>query len=171
MALEAALHQHGPNALLKERDVLGACGGSFELGFVELAVSVAIELVEHASRRARIVLVVSLSNSSDQPVSVDVAAVDGTATAASADYGSFPTFNPGDPLTQTVTLNVLPDSTVEPDEMFTVQLSNAVGANASIADRVAVVTILNDDSTRSRSATCGEPKGPAGPRCSTCWSA
>jgi uncharacterized repeat protein (TIGR01451 family) len=111
-------------------------------------------------------LVVSLSNPSDQTVSVDVAAVDGTATAASADYGSFPvqtlTFNPGDPLTQTVTLNVAPDSTVEPDEMFTVQLSNAVGANVAIADPVAAVTILNDDSTEITIGNLRRTEGTGG---------
>ena len=38
------------------------------------------------------------------------------------------------------------DTTVEPDETFTVNLSNAVG-NATIADAQAVATIVNDDRT------------------------
>ncbi len=45
----------------------------------------------------------------------------------------------------TLTINVAGDTTVEPDEAFTVSLSNASG-NGTISDAEASATILNDDS-------------------------
>ena len=39
------------------------------------------------------------------------------------------------------------DSRVEPNEWFEVNLSDAVGANVSIADATGIGTILNDDTT------------------------
>src|SRR5262249_49448560 len=63
---------------------------------------------------------VTLSNPSSFPESVQVDTADGTATAADGDYqlvqGLILTFNPGGPLTQTVTVPVNGDSKVELDE-------------------------------------------------------
>ncbi|KAG1467524.1 hypothetical protein G6F57_012974 [Rhizopus arrhizus] len=53
-----------------------------------------------------------------------------------------PPFPPGT-TTQTITVLVNGDTTVEPDETFQVNLSNPV--NASVADGSAVVTIVSDD--------------------------
>ena len=52
------------------------------------------------------------------------------------------TFNPGD-LTVNQPIVVVDDSIVEPDETFTVTLSNAT--NAVISDATATGTITNDD--------------------------
>jgi len=87
---------------------------------------------------------VSLSAASGQTVSVNYATADGTATAGS-DYvarsGTL-TFAPGT-TAQGVAVTVNGDTTVEPNETFSVGLSGA--SNASIARATGTGTILNDD--------------------------
>lgn len=77
-------------------------------------------------------------------VRADYRTVAGTALAKS-DYSAASgtlTFQPG-VSSQTITITVKTDRTREPDETFTVELFNAVGA--SVGDAVATGTILNDD--------------------------
>jgi hypothetical protein len=87
---------------------------------------------------------VSRSGSSEGTVRVDYRTVAGTARAKS-DYtaasGTLP-FQPG-VWSQTITITVKSDRTREPNETFTVELFNAIGA--SVVDAVATGTILNDD--------------------------
>ncbi|WP_425612697.1 putative Ig domain-containing protein [Xanthomonas vesicatoria] len=87
---------------------------------------------------------VSLSQASGQTVSVNYATADGTATAGS-DYvarsGTL-TFAPGT-TTQGVAVTVNGDTTVEPNESFSVSLSGV--SNASVARATGTGTILNDD--------------------------
>jgi hypothetical protein len=88
---------------------------------------------------------VTLSAASASTVTVNYATADGTATAPS-DYASTSgvlTFNPG-VTTQTVTVNVVGDTNVEPNETFTVNLSSP--SNATIATGTGTGTIVNDDS-------------------------
>ncbi len=104
-----------------------------------------VTITEGSSGTTKVELTVSLSGESDQPITVDFATVEGTAIAPedyTATSGTL-TFNPGDPLTQTITISVLPDTDVELDEEFVVELSNAT--NATIAKERATVTIINDD--------------------------
>lgn len=72
---------------------------------------------------------VTLSRASGKPVSVGYATSDGTATAP-VDYvatsGTL-TFNPGE-TSKTIAVAVVGDQTIEPDEQFTVSLSNPVNA-------------------------------------------
>ncbi|MDT7605283.1 MAG: hypothetical protein QOF61_3280, partial [Acidobacteriota bacterium] len=80
--------------------------------------------------------------------SVDYATVDGTATAPS-DYTAIPTTTlnfASNETTKQFTVLVNGDTSVEPDEAFTVHLSNAVGASISDADSTG--TITNDDVVR-----------------------
>jgi hypothetical protein len=87
---------------------------------------------------------VSRSGSSEGTVSVDYRTVSGTALAKS-DYNAASgtlTFQPG-VWSQAITITVKTDRTREPDETFTVELLNAVGA--SVNDAIATGTILNDD--------------------------
>lgn len=89
---------------------------------------------------------VTLSAASATPVTVAYATADGTATIADLDYASASgilTFSPGGPLTQQILIDVLGDTTVEPDESFTVTLSSPSGATLQTA--VGTGTILNDD--------------------------
>jgi hypothetical protein len=87
---------------------------------------------------------VSLSSTTTSTVTVDYTTTDGTATAPD-DYASTSgtlTFAPGE-TTKTITVPVVGDTVYEPDETFSVDLSNP--SNATIADGHGVGTILNDD--------------------------
>jgi hypothetical protein len=90
---------------------------------------------------------VSLSAPSAAPVSVTVASANGTATTADSDYvavaATLLTFAAGE-TSKTVTVLVNGDTTVEPNETFTVNLSLPTGG-ATIADATGVGTIVNDD--------------------------
>ena len=88
---------------------------------------------------------VSLSAASASAVTFDVATQDGSATAPS-DYTAIPTTPltiPAGQTSTTFTVLVNGDTTVEPNETFFVNLSNANGAN--IADSQGQGTIVNDD--------------------------
>jgi len=87
---------------------------------------------------------VTLSKASTKPISVSYVTGNGTATAGSdftAASGTL-TFSPG-VTSQQITVKALGDTTVEPDETFTVTLSNPSGANLGRA--TATGTIRNDD--------------------------
>lgn len=87
---------------------------------------------------------VSLSVASTVPVTVGYATANGTAVAGSdyvATSGSI-TFAPG-VTSQTIQVLVSGDSVGEPDETFTVNLSNPT--NATIASATGTGTIVNDD--------------------------
>jgi hypothetical protein len=89
-------------------------------------------------------LSVKRSGSSDVQVTVQYRTVDGSASSQS-DYTSTSgtlTFQPGQ-TSRTIAVPIKGDRKREPNETFTVQLSNAVGA--TINDAVATATILNDD--------------------------
>jgi hypothetical protein len=88
---------------------------------------------------------VSLSNPSAFPITVDFATADGTATTADGDYQAATgtlTFAPG-VTTQTVTVTVNGDTKFEPDETFTVRLSNPT--NATVAVDTGTGTIISGD--------------------------
>lgn len=91
--------------------------------------------------------IVSLSAAPSADVSVDWATADDTATAPS-DYvqgqGTLQ-WSAGDATTRTISVLVKGDTTVEPDEQFSVHLSNALGATIDPAARDGVGTITNDD--------------------------
>ena len=78
------------------------------------------------------------------PITVDVATLDGTATQPS-DYDAVTTslsFAPGE-ISKTVDVTIHGDPLVEPNETYTVQLSNAAGAG--ISDGVGNGVIIDDD--------------------------
>ena len=88
--------------------------------------------------------IVTLSDPSSQAVTVDYATADGTATAGT-DYqatGGTLTFPPGQTM-RPIAVPVLGDTLDEPDETFSVNLSNPT--NATIADSQGVGTIQDDD--------------------------
>jgi hypothetical protein len=87
---------------------------------------------------------VQLSHPASTAVTVSYATADGTANAGS-DYQAASgtlTFAPGQ-TTRTIDVQVIGDATVEPDETFTVRLTNSSGATISVP--TATGTILNDD--------------------------
>ena len=91
------------------------------------------------------VFTVTKTGSTTLDTAVEFITQDGTATLANNDYQSNAgtlTFAPAISTMQ-ITVLVNGDTTVEPDETFTVHLSNAVNATISNADGTG--TILNDD--------------------------
>jgi Calx-beta domain len=113
-------------------------------------------VVEGNSGTTMLSLPVTLSAASRQTVSVAYATADGTATAPS-DYAAASgtlTFAPGQ-TTKAVTVAVVGDTLIEPDETLTVTLSNPV--NAKISRGSATGTIRNDDTQVP--VTAGEWRG------------
>ena len=94
------------------------------------------------------VFTVTLSAHPTSTVTVNVNTADGTATVADNDYTAVDnlplTFTPTGSLTQNVTVNAKGDTKPEPDETFTISLSQPVGATLGTA--TATGTIQNDDS-------------------------
>src|SRR5207249_489029 len=106
---------------------------------------------------------VALSAASGKTVTVDYATADGTATAP-ADYLAIPTttltFNPGQ-TTKTITVLVNGDILDEPNETFTVNLSNPT--NATLSTATATGTIVDDDPTPTITlGITGSPMAEAG---------
>ncbi|MDH3385420.1 MAG: HYR domain-containing protein, partial [Nitrosopumilus sp.] len=91
--------------------------------------------------------VFSVTRSTNTPaISVQYQTADNTASSPT-DYTSISStlnFASGGPLTQTITVSVNGDSTVEQNEIFNVNLSNCVGC--TLVDSQGVGTITNDDS-------------------------
>ena len=88
---------------------------------------------------------VTLSAESTETVTVNYTTADGTATTGDDDYESALgtlTFVPGDQ-TETIEVTVNGDVGLEPDEIFTVILSDVV--NAALSDNQGNGTIENDD--------------------------
>jgi hypothetical protein len=104
------------------------------------------------------VFAVQLSSSPQLPVNVYVTTQGGTATAGS-DYTSLTqtlTFAANTAtLTQNVTVSVIGDNIVEPDETFNVTLANPV--NASLGTALRTGTIVNDDGIGQVLATVTAP--------------
>ena len=105
-----------------------------------------VSMAEGDSGSAAMQFTVTLDQALTDEVTVDWATADGTATAG-ADYtagnGSL-TFDAGD-TGRTVTVQVTGDNVDEPNETFTVALSNAAGA--MIAKAAGTGTITDDDDT------------------------
>ena len=103
-----------------------------------------IGVVEGNAGQRSVDVMVSISQSSSNPVTVAYSTRNGTALAGS-DYaaanGSV-TFAPGD-MMKKITLSVNGDVAVEADETFEVVLSNPSGA--TLANNIGTVTIVNDD--------------------------
>ncbi len=103
-------------------------------------------LAEGASGTTNFTFTVTLGASVATSVSVEYATADGSASSGS-DYlaaTGMLTFAPGQ-TSRTVTVSVLGDLTVEQNETFFLNLSNAVGA--TISDAQGLGTITNDDAT------------------------
>lgn len=102
-------------------------------------------VAEGNSGTSAMVFDVSLSNPTDQPVSVAYAVTDGTATLASGDYvgASGTLVVPAKTTLGQVTVDVNGDVCGEPNETLILHLGSPAGA--TIADSLATGTIQNDD--------------------------
>jgi hypothetical protein len=103
-----------------------------------------VSLLEGNSGTTSMVFTVTLSAASSLNITAGFATANASATAPS-DYiatSGTVSFNPGI-TTRTITVNINGDTDFEPDETFTLTLSNPV--NATLSRSVAIGTILNDD--------------------------
>jgi len=90
---------------------------------------------------------VRLSNPSVQVVTVDFATLNGTATAGNDYVAASGTVTiPAGTTTAPINITINGDTTVEPDETFSISLSNATNVSF-INGANAIVTIANDDAT------------------------
>ncbi|MBN1221138.1 MAG: DNRLRE domain-containing protein [Anaerolineae bacterium] len=110
-------------------------------------------LPEGDSGPTTFVFTVTLSTVSGQPVTVNYATADGTATLADNDYVSLsgPLTFPAGTTIQTITVQVNGDTTDESDETFLVNLSGP--SNATLSDSQGTGLIINDDSSCSSTVT------------------
>jgi hypothetical protein len=120
--------------------------GAFGAAFAEEAVTPRLSIgdatvPEGGSRPSVAVFTVSLSSAVGRPVAVQYATLAGTATAGIDYLATSGTllFGPGE-TTQTITVPIVGDTTYEPDETFTVALTDPV--NATIARPQGIGTIL-----------------------------
>jgi hypothetical protein len=98
---------------------------------------------------------VTLAGAATVPVSVSVSTANGTASAPSdfaAIVASTVTFAPG-VVTMPVTVNVVGDTAVEANEIFTLTISATSPTGVTIARATATGTIANDDSTGATTTT------------------
>jgi len=101
--------------------------------------------VEGNSGTSSMVFTVTMTPGCCQNVTVNYATADGTATLADNDYQSTNgtlTFAPGE-TSKTITVTVMGDTKIEPDETFSINLSSPT--NATINKAQGVGTIINDD--------------------------
>ena len=119
----------------------------------EGAISLSINDVSQAEGNGpnQMIFTVTLSPQSAQTVTVNYATANGTAIAP-ADFAAISTqtltFNPGE-TQKPISVTINGDTEVEPNESFSVNLSNAV--NAAIADPQGTGTLTNDDAAASGS--------------------
>ena len=121
-----------------------------------------VALAEGNSGTSNADFTLSLSRAGGVPVDVDYATADGTATAPSDYEPQGPatvTFAPGE-TQKTVSVPVTGDGTVEPDETFTLALSEPV--NAELATASATGTIVDDDSRELTPDPFDPPPGGGG---------
>src|SRR5216110_1735219 len=123
--------------------------------------------VEGSGAPSVMVFTVTLTASGTHgPVTVSYATADGSATAPS-DYTSrngaldFPAGTGN--ATMTISVPIIPDTIVEPDETFFVNLTNADGA--TITKGQGVGTIINDDSTPTPTPTSTPTPSPTPANC------
>ena len=109
-----------------------------------------------------VTLDLTLNTPSQTPITVNWATTDGTAETADQDYqadSGTVTFAPGD-TQQSITVNLIGDTRIEPDENFSVELSNPTGA--TLRTLSAKVTIRNDDSGNGLKIVATAPPGCTG---------
>jgi len=121
------------------------------LGVIEddeprIGIDYSASVTEGNTGTAAMTFTVRLSNAYDQPVTVDYATSDGSATTAGGDYQAASgtvTFAPGE-TTKTITVLVNGDRVGEYDEYLYVQLSNA-SSNAVLESSYGYGTILDNE--------------------------
>src|SRR6266536_129231 len=128
------------------------CDGRIDEGCLPVTISIAdVSMNEGNKGKSNMMFAVTLNKAFNKKVTVRFTTQNGTATAGSdydAKSGTI-TFTAGS-TKQNISISIIGDKTVEPDEMFKVNLSNAV--NASIVKGTGTGTILNDDGVTAMSS-------------------
>ena len=117
-------------------------------------------LVEGDSGTSTLNFAVSLVEASGSPLSIDYTTADGSATIADGDYQAASgtlNFNPGEPLTQTISVVVNGDTRFEANEELTLRLLNPVQVAIERAEGTG--TISNDDVPSISITNALEPEG------------
>ena len=133
-------------------DAQGVCTITDDDGSPSLVID-DVTIVEGNTGTQQAGFTVTLSPSSGQVVTVDYITVDNTATTSDNDYVAASgqvSFQPGE-TSRAVSVVVNGDVLNEPDEIFMVQLSDAV--HAVIEDDQGLATILNDDGVQQVTLT------------------
>jgi subtilisin-like proprotein convertase family protein len=120
-----------------------------------------VSKAEGNSGSSALTFTVSLVPTSASTVTVNYATANGSATAGSDYTGTSGalTFSPGQ-TSKTVSVPVLGDTNLEPNETFVMNLSGAVGA--TISDGQGIGTILNDEGLLLRVTDVGLAEGNSG---------
>jgi hypothetical protein len=110
-------------------------------------VSFPVKVNEGDSGTSNLAVNVNLSTPSVQVITVDYATVNGSATAGS-DYTSVSgkLTIPAGAASGTINIPITGDTTIEPDETFTLNLTNATNVGFNLSPTV-TVTIVNDDAS------------------------
>jgi hypothetical protein len=113
----------------------------------QMFVSFPVKVNEGDSGTSNLAVNVNLSTPSVQVITVDYATVNGSATAGS-DYTSVSgkLTIPAGAASGTINIPITGDTTIEPDETFTLNLTNATNVGFNLSPTV-TVTIVNDDAT------------------------
>jgi len=147
-------------AIADARDTLAADCETVQ-GLPKPALSVAGDSVQESDTGNQAVFEVTLASPTPVRVSVGYATANGTATAGSdytATSGTL-VFGPGQ-TSRSVVVPILGDDTFEPDETFTLSLSNPV--NATLGTATATATITNDDAAVARPGHYNGPVNGSG---------
>lgn len=111
----------------------------------DISITDTISTVEGTLQEHKVIIPVTLSAATDKQVSLLWSTSDNTAIAGE-DYlaanGSYLVFAPGE-TTKNIEVQIFADSTYEPDETFSVTISNV--KNAVVKSYRTTVTIKNDD--------------------------
>ena len=134
------------NAIIADAQGIGTILNDDEAAPVELSINDVTVTEGDSGDITEAVFTISLSEAADSPVTVNFTTAPDTASADDGDYTPISdtlTFEPGE-TSLDITVEVIGDTEVEPDETFFVNLDDPTD-NAIITDPQGIGTILNDD--------------------------
>lgn len=140
--------------LLLQGNVLSSCKKD-SVKTPDLTLSGTVFTVEGSTDQHKAMITVTLSEASDNQVSLTYSTIDSSAKVGQDFEGVTDgtlTFSPGE-TAKTIEISIIPDENLEFDEVFQVSISNVKNANAPV--QKSTVTITNDDTYTAELATDG----------------
>jgi hypothetical protein len=150
-----------PPPATDQRGFARVANGRIDMGAVELnpgTVQLSVNAATVGEGAGTVTITVTRTGGADGAVAVSYATANGTATAP-GDYASAAgtvNFADQDSAPKTFTVTIVNDTTPEPDETFTVTLSNPTGGAALGANTVETVTITVNDAAVATIPTLGD---------------